>query len=226
MNDLIKVEQGVKGEPLVSARVLHGKLECGQDFTNWFKYQAEKLELVENEDFTPILAESTGGRPSKDYLVPMDIAKHVCMMSGGRNARELRTYFIEIEKAWNSPERIMARALFVAQETIEQLRPKAEYFDALVEHRLLTSFRDTAKELKVKERELINWLMKKEYIFRDGAGKLKPYAEHVPTLFEVKDWVNEKTGAKGVQTLVTPRGKETFRMLLLRLLYGKEKKAG
>ncbi|MEK5058602.1 phage antirepressor Ant [Paenibacillus sp. FSL H7-0326] len=99
-----------------------------------------------------------------------------------------------------------------ANEQISIMQPKADYFDALVDRNLLTSFRDTAKELKVKEKEFISWLLDKGYIYRDARGKLKPYADHVPKLFEMKEW--ERNGKAGEQTLVTPKGRETFRLLL------------
>jgi prophage antirepressor-like protein len=97
-------------------------------------------------------------------------------------------------------------------EQIAIMKPKADYFDALVDRRLLTNFRDTAKELKVKQRDFIEWLLKKKYIYRDQRGKLKPYAQYVPSLFELKEW--ERNGRADVQTLVTPKGRETFRILL------------
>ncbi|MBB6283802.1 MULTISPECIES: phage antirepressor KilAC domain-containing protein [Geobacillus] len=97
-------------------------------------------------------------------------------------------------------------------EQIAAMQPKADYFDALVDRRLLTNFRDTAKELKIKPKAFIDWLLQKKYIYRDQKGKLKPYAQYVPSLFELKEW--ERNGRADVQTLVTPKGRETFRILL------------
>ncbi|MGG3959645.1 phage antirepressor KilAC domain-containing protein [Bhargavaea massiliensis] len=97
-------------------------------------------------------------------------------------------------------------------EQIAIMQPKADYFDALVDRRLLTNFRDTAKELKVKPKAFVDWLLAKKYIYRDQKGKLKPYAQYVPSLFELKEW--ERNGRADVQTLVTPKGRETFRILL------------
>lgn len=91
-------------------------------------------------------------------------------------------------------------------------KPKADYFDDLVNKNLLTNFRDTAKELKIKQNEFIDWLIENNYIYRDRKNKLKPKANHTPSLFEVKEW---SFGDKvGIQTLITPRGRETFRLLL------------
>ena len=96
-----------------------------------------------------------------------------------------------------------------------QMKPKAEYFDALVDRNLLTNFRDTAKEFGIKQTEFINFLLNKGFIYRDKKGILKPYANYVDeNYFKLKEW---KTDDKsGVQTLITPRGRETFRLLLNR----------
>ena len=102
-------------------------------------------------------------------------------------------------------------ALVTSEKEKQILLPKAQYFDALVERNLLTNFRDTAKELKIKEGLFIDWLLDEKYVYRDVAKKLKPYAEHVPKLFEIKESKTEKWA--GNQTLITPRGRETFRLL-------------
>lgn len=93
------------------------------------------------------------------------------------------------------------------------MQPKAEFFDELVDRNMLTSFRDTAKELGVKEKVFIGFLIDKKYLFRDKKGKLTPYAGKNDGLFEVKETFNEKTKWSGTQTMVTPKGRETFRLL-------------
>lgn len=96
------------------------------------------------------------------------------------------------------------------------MRPKSEYFDSIVERNLLTNFRETAKELGAGEREFVKFLLDKKYIYRDKRGKLMPYAERCGEgLFEVKECINEKTQWSGTQTLVTPKGRETFRLLYI-----------
>lgn len=102
------------------------------------------------------------------------------------------------------------------KEIIEIQTPKAEYFDALVETNLLTSFRDTAKEFKVKETKFIEFLLEKKYIFRDKRNKLKPSAQYVGDLFELKEFT--KGNYSDVQTRITPRGREIFRLLVDKLL--------
>ena len=93
------------------------------------------------------------------------------------------------------------------------MKPKADYFDELVDRNLLTNFRETAKQLGIKEKEFIRFLMEKKYLYRDKRGKLMPYAEKNDGLFEIKECFNEKTQWSGTQTFITPKGRETFRLL-------------
>ena len=94
------------------------------------------------------------------------------------------------------------------------MKPKADYFDELVDRNLLTGIRETAKELHVPERKFIRFLTDRKFLYRDKHSNLKPYAEHTKDgLFEVKECYNEKTGRKGTQVLITPKGRETFRLL-------------
>lgn len=104
-----------------------------------------------------------------------------------------------------------------SQLTVDKqiMQPKADYFDELCDRNLLTSFRETAKQFGVKEKPFIQFLLDKKYIYRDKKGKLMPYAEKNNGLFEVKECFNEKTQWSGTQTLVTPKGRETFRLLYL-----------
>lgn len=128
-----------------------------------------------------------------------------------------------------SPQELMAKALLVANKTLAEreariseltvqnniMAPKAEYFDELVDRNMLTSFRDTAKELGIKPKAFVDWLLAKKFIYRDQKGKLMPREDKNSGLFEVKEAKNDKTQWSGVQTLITPKGRETFRLLYL-----------
>ena len=154
------------------------------------------------------------------------MAKHIAMMTGTAKGFEYRDYFISLEEKWNDPQEVVKRGYAILQNENTQLKlensklvvenqimqPKAQYFDDLVDRNLLTNFRDTAKMLKMKQKEFINFLLDKKYIYRDKKGKLMPYQQHNNELFQIK----ESKGLKweGVQTLVTPKGRETFNILL------------
>ena len=111
------------------------------------------------------------------------------------------------------------KALEVANSalTVENqvLLPKAQYFDELVDRSLNTGIRETAKELGVKEKRFVAFLLDCRYLYRDKSGKLRPYAQYVDDLFVLKECYNEKTQWAGTQVLITPKGRETFRLLCL-----------
>lgn len=94
-------------------------------------------------------------------------------------------------------------------------KPKAEYFDQLVDRHLLTSFRDTAKELGISPKFFVEWLLANKFVYRDQKYKLMPYENKNDGLFEVRESKNDKTGWAGTQTMVTPKGREPFRLLCL-----------
>lgn len=120
-----------------------------------------------------------------------------------------------------TPEQLVAKALVVANQIIAEkeakiteMEPKAEYFDNLVDSRLLTTFRDTAKELHIPPKEFTQWLVNNGYVYRDRHKMLKPYEKHRKSgLFQMKDF-SKPFGYSNVQTYITVKGKETFRLLI------------
>lgn len=233
MTELIKVTYD-NDRPVVSARELHDFLEVKTAYKDWFPRMCE-YGFTEGQDFNPLKNEQVqieGGRAVTrhilDAALTIDMAKELCMIQRSEKGKQARQYFIQLEKDWNSPEKVMARALDIAHRELNTLKaanaeltvqntimqPKADYFDELVDRNLLTSFRDTAKQLGVSQNAFIGFLKERKYIYRDQKGKLMPYAEKNNGLFEVKECFNNKTEWSGVQTMVTPKGRETFRLLL------------
>lgn len=130
-----------------------------------------------------------------------------------------------LEQALTSPDflielatRLKAEKAKNAQLTVSNqiMQPKADYFDMLVDRNLLTGIRDTAKELGIRQNDFVRFLLDKGYLYRSKKGKLRPYATYVDSgLFELKEFVNDKTGYTDTQTMITPKGKETFRLLCI-----------
>lgn len=230
MNELIKISYD-SDRPTVSRRDLHNFLEVKTSYKDWFPRMCD-YGFKEGLDFCSFLSESTGGRPATDHQLTIDMAKELCMIQRTEKGKQARQYFIQLEKDWNSPEKVMARALQIANREIKKLsirnseltvdnqimKPKADYFDELVDRNLLTSFRETAKQFEIGEKKFINFLLDKKYIYRDKKGKLMPYADKNNGLFEIKETFNEKTQWSGTQTLITPKGRETFRLLFLKAM--------
>ncbi|MBP3921997.1 MAG: phage antirepressor KilAC domain-containing protein [Ruminiclostridium sp.] len=235
MNDLITINYESE-RPTVSGRELHKALEVKTPYTQWFDRMRE-YGFTESEDFwtdhkNVIRADGTEMPQFQiEHAITIPMAKELCMLQRNEKGKQFRQYFIKVEEAWNSPEMIMKRALDIANENVKKLqitvsslsvdneimRPKADYFDELVERNTLTNFRETAKQLQVGEKVFIKYLLDHKYIYRDKRGKIMPYADKNNGLFEVKESFNEKTKWSGTQTLVTPKGRETFRLLLLKV---------
>lgn len=235
MNELLKINYE-SDHPTVSGRDLHAALQIKTDYPHWFD-RVKEYGFTDGEDFNSvkfvrIQTEGTRdvSREITDHLLTIDMAKQLCMIQRTEIGKRFRQYFIRVEEAWNSPEMIMKRALEIANANVKKLQievsaltvdkqimqPKADYFDALVDRKLLTGIRETAKELHVKERDFVTFLLEKRYLYRDKKGKLMPFAVHINNgLFELKEFANEKTGFTSTQTLVTPKGKETFRLLFV-----------
>lgn len=230
MNELINVTLNENQRQVVSARELYKGLEIKKRFSKWFE-QYSKM-FAENHDWmgvpesTPIKNGNGRIQYLDDYAISISMAKHIAMMTGTAKGFEYRDYFISLEEKWNDPQEVVKRGYAILQNENTQLKlensklvvenqimqPKAQYFDDLVDRNLLTNFRDTAKMLKMKQKEFINFLLDKKYIYRDKKGKLMPYQQYNNELFQIK----ESKGLKweGVQTLVTPKGRETFNILL------------
>ena len=186
MNELIKVtERG--GEQLVSARELHEFLEIGKDFSTWFKDRVEKYGFEEGLDFSPILGNLTEsmGRPRKEYIIKLDMAKELSMVEGNEKGSQARKYFIACErklKEITTPKlpQTYAEALLEAGRLaleLEQAKPKVEYYDKVLDTSSEFTTTQIAKELSMTARHLNDvlklekvqfkqnnqWLLYKEY---------------------------------------------------------------
>lgn len=97
---------------------------------------------------------------------------------------------------------------------VTELEPEGQYFDSLVDSKLLTTFRDTAKELHIPPRQFTQWIVNKGYVYRDRHNMIKPYEQYRKNgLFKMKDFLTP-AGFSNVQTYITVKGKETFRLLI------------
>ena len=206
MNELLKINYDAD-QMTVSARDLHEQLNIESNFTTWFKRMCE-YGFEESKDFFPKMEESTGGRPSKEFDISVDMAKEICMIQRSPEGRRIRQYFIELEKAWNTPEQIMARALKMANQSIESLkqdnavllednnrmRPKEIFADAVSSSDTSILIGELAKILRQNgvqtgQRRLFDWLRRNGYLIRrNGADYNMPTQRSMEMkLFEIKE---------------------------------------
>lgn len=233
MTELIKVHYDNADRPTVSGRELWEALEVETPYHKWMPRMceygfAENVDYVVTDIFVP---NSNGGKQTRtDHQLTIPMAKELCMLQRTDKGKQMRQYFIAVEEQWNSPDAIMARALQLSNAKLKEMqitvstltvenqimKPKAEYFDELVDRNLLTGIRETAGELGVKQNQFVAFLLEKKYMYRDKKGRLTAYAKPLADgLFERKECMNEKTQWKGTQDLVTPKGRETFRLLMV-----------
>ena len=155
MTELIKVNYDESTDkPTVSGRDLHEALGVETRYNDWFKRMTE-YGFTENEDFYSNLSKSPdGGRPATDHQLTIPMAKEICMLQRNEKGRQFRKYFISIEEQWNSPEAIMARALKIANHTIEKQKYLIETLDN--ENKILSS-----ETLYWADRKLINAIVRR-----------------------------------------------------------------
>ena len=162
MNELIVVNYDENADrPTVMGRDLHKALEVETRYNDWFKRMCE-YGFSENEDFYSILSKThEGGRPSTDHQLTIEMAKEICMIQRTEKGKQCRRYFIEVEKAWNNPEAIMARALKIANNkigllegTVKEQEEKIEILDN--ENKILSS-----EVLEWADRKLINAIVRR-----------------------------------------------------------------
>lgn len=162
MNELIKISYNKSDEPVVSGRDLHEKLEIETPYKQWFDRMCE-YGFEDNKDYCTFLcnrSDGLAGKPRTDHIITLDMAKQIAMIQRTDKGKEIREYFIKIEKAWSSPEKLMARALKVAERTISQLEttvavqsqqlaeaaPKVSYYDLILNCKDLISISKIAKD--------------------------------------------------------------------------------
>lgn len=234
MNELLKVEVNKNNEQIVNGRMLYEFLQIKTPYTMWINRMIG-YGFIENVDYVTDNknVSRTDGviMPQKEinHTLKLNMAKELCMLARNERGKEARQYFIKCEEAWNSPEMIMSRALAIANKNLlmkdeqilkltaenTEMKPKADYFDELVERNTLTNFRETAKLLHIGQNKFINWLLNKKFIYRDIKGKLLAYSNYISgskPYFDVKEQKNGNWS--GFQTLITPQGREAFRLLL------------
>ena len=231
MEEIIKITKH-NGKRAVNARELHQFLESKQQFANWIQNRIEKYGFVENQDFcsfNKVIKRETGATTITEYALSVEMAKELSRVENNEKGRLARKYFIECEKiaregmvdSYQIEDPIKRAERWIEEQKEkkaleaknQEMQPKAQYFDELVERSLLTGFRDTAKELGLKQSEFIKILIDKGYIYRTPKGELRPKAQYANDLFEIKDFKSINSSHAGVRTWITVKGKKVFQLL-------------
>ena len=207
MNELLNVNFDTQ---TVSARELHEQLEISKRFSAWFETNSQGF--VEGEDFASVLSGTVvnngAHRELQDYNLTVDMAKHLCLMSRTEKGKQCRQSLLDLEKAWNTPEQVMARALKIANRTIdslkehntkliedcERMKPKEIFADAVSASKTSILIGDLAKLIcqngfQIGQKRLFEWMRANGYlILRKGSDYNMPTQRSMEMgLFEIKE---------------------------------------
>lgn len=220
-------------QPTVSARELHEGLEISERFQSWFNRQLQ-YGFEENTDYVGCKEFNTLARQElQDYKISIDMAKQICMIQRTDKGKQYRQYFIDLEKAWNTPEQVMARALKIANNEIdklkadnkvliadtERMKPKEIFADAVESSRTSILIGDMAKLIcqnghEIGQNRLFEWMRQNDYLIKCGGSKNMPTQKAMEQkLFEVKERtvVNPDGSVRITRTtLVTGKGQIHF----------------
>lgn len=233
--DLIRINYDSE-VPTVSARQLHEGLEINTRFNDWYKRMCE-YGFAENVDYQAITQKRVTAQGNEttfmDYQISIDMAKQICMIQRTDKGKQYRQYFIDLEKAWNTPEQVMARALKIANNEIdkfkaenkvliadtERMKPKEIFADAVESSRTSILIGDMAKLIcqnghEIGQNRLFEWMRQNDYLIKSGGSKNMPTQKAMEQkLFEVKERtvVNPDGSVRITRTtLVTGKGQIHF----------------
>jgi anti-repressor protein len=233
--DLIRINYDSE-VPTVSARQLHEGLEINTRFNDWYKRMCE-YGFAENVDYQAITQKRVTAQGNEttfmDYQISIDMAKQICMIQRTDKGKQYRQYFIDLEKVWNTPEQVMARALKIANNEIdklkadnkvliadtERMRPKEIFADAVESSRTSILIGDMAKLIcqnghEIGQNRLFEWMRQNDYLIKSGGSKNMPTQKAMEQkLFEVKERtvVNPDGSVRITRTtLVTGKGQIHF----------------
>lgn len=231
MTDVIKINYDTE-QPTVSARDLHDGLEVKSKYADWFKNMSA-YGFSEGIDFFTVSKNLESGGRTIEHDISVDMAKQICMIQRTEKGREYRQYFLDLEKAWNTPEQIFARALKIADQEIEKLKsnntiliqdvkrmkPKEIFADAVSASHTSILIGDLAKLLKQNgyetgQKRLFEQLRQEGYLIKGGSSKNMPTQKSMEMeLFEVKETsITNPDGSIRVTktTKVTGKGQQYF----------------
>ncbi len=254
MTELITVHYENE-RPTVSGRDLHEKLGIKTAYKDWFPRMCE-YGFTEGKDFCSFLSESTGGRPATDHQLTIDMAKQICMIQRTDAGRRYREYFLDVERRWNAPEAVMARALQMANRQLAavtgqldranlrldaanaqlaEAKPKVIFADAVSTAKTSILVGDLAKLLRqngveIGQKRLFEWLRNNGYLMKTGESYNMPTQKSMEReLFEIKEgtYINPDGSVRVTKTTkVTGKGQQYFINLFLEKQSEKQRRDG
>lgn len=198
MNNLIEIQINENQEQTISGRELHMFLEVETKYNDWFQRMLQ-YGFEDGQDFNLLKKEQVqieGKREVRreiaDHIMKLDMAKELCMLTRNEKGKQARTYFIEVERDWNSPEKVMARALLIANKKIDTLRlentvqrqvisefkPIKEYVDTILSSEDTVTITQIAADYGLSAKAL-NKILNEQCLIRRVGGQWVLYSSHM-----------------------------------------------
>ena len=204
MNELINVTVNEQGKLEVDGRNLHMQLGIGTEYMKWVERYFTPYGFTEGADYEVFVKTDEnspqGGRPQTNHKLTVSMAKELAMLQRTEQGSAIRKYLIKVEEDWNSPEKVMARALQIANNELatlrianEEMKPKALFADAVSSSHTSILIRDLAKLIKqngvdIGQNRLFKWLRDKDYLIKSGSDKNMPTQKAMNmNLLEIKE---------------------------------------
>ena len=236
MEQLITTTNNEQGEIIVSGRELHEFLEVKTAYKDWFPRMKE-YGFVEGQDFSSFLSGSTGGRPSQDHHIKLDMAKELAMIQRTEKGKQARQYFLQVEKAWNSPEMIIKRAMQIQDRKILELQNQIQEDKRYTDFGKVVEMSEAAVNvgafvkiifdkhgINIGRNKMFDWLRDKGYLIKSGREKNNPKQQYIEQgLFELRPTIISRSegDVQSHTTLITGKGQVKLTEVLLQEFGGR-----
>lgn len=230
MNNLIEIQINENQEQTISGRELHMFLEVETKYNDWFQRMLQ-YGFEEGKDFYSKMSESTGGRPSTDHIMKLDMAKELCMLTRNEKGKQARTYFIEVERDWNSPEKVMARALLIANKQIDTLKlentvqrqviaefkPIKEYVDTILSSEDTVTITQIAADYGLSAKAL-NKILNEQGLIRKVGGQWVLYSNHMQKGYTKSETIDVTRSDGSIKVVMNTKWTQKGRLKIHELL--------
>ena len=230
MNNLIEIQINENQEQTISGRELHMFLEVETKYNDWFQRMLQ-YGFEEGKDFYSKMSESTGGRPSTDHIMKLDMAKELCMLTRNEKGKQARTYFIEVERDWNSPGKVMARALLIANKQIDTLKlentvqrqviaefkPIKEYVDTILSSEDTVTITQIAADYGLSAKAL-NKILNEQGLIRKVGGQWVLYSNHMQKGYTKSETIDVTRSDGSIKVVMNTKWTQKGRLKIHELL--------
>lgn len=237
MNNLIEIQINENQEQTISGRELHMFLGIETKYNDWFQRMLQ-YGFEDGQDFNLLKKEQVqieGKREVRreiaDHIMKLDMAKELCMLTRNEKGKQARTYFIEVERDWNSPEKVMARALLIANKQIDTLKlentvqrqviaefkPIKEYVDTILSSEDTVTITQIAADYGLSAKAL-NKILNEQGLIRKVGGQWVLYSNHMQKGYTKSETIDVTRSDGSIKVVMNTKWTQKGRLKIHELL--------